>query len=191
NYVWLRFVDPRADELTLVRLGRVMTAGLMVLAAALALWLENALQAFQILLQIGAGTGLLFILRWFWWRINAYSELTAMVVSFVVAFALEIVHPRFAAAPLEPWAKLLIGVGVTTAAWIAVTLLTRPAEEATLRRFYALVTPGGPGWATVVARARVEGHDLGDEGLGWTVPAGLLAAAAGALAIYAALFGVG
>jgi solute:Na+ symporter, SSS family len=65
----------------------------MVLAAAVALWLQNALQAFGILLQIGAGTGLLFILRWFWWRINAISELTAMIVSFVAAFYLELLHP--------------------------------------------------------------------------------------------------
>ncbi|MFO7894051.1 MAG: sodium:solute symporter family protein, partial [Longimicrobiales bacterium] len=82
---WRRFVDPEAGERTLVTVGRVTTVVLMVLAAVLALWLRNALQAFQILLQIGAGTGLLFILRWFWWRINAFSEITAMVVSFLVA----------------------------------------------------------------------------------------------------------
>lgn len=192
NDVWTRFIQPAADQRGQVLVGRVATVLLMVLASLLALWLENALQAFEILLQVGAGTGLLFILRWFWWRINAYSELTAMVVSFLVAFYLELVHPAlFPAAELDSSTRLLIGVGFTTVAWIGVTFLTPAAPFDTLKRFYGLVTPGGPGWAPVVERARLEGHTFRDDGRGWTVPAGVLAMVAGSLAIYSALFGIG
>ena len=189
---WHRFVDRNADEKSLVRVGRVSTALLMVMAAILALLLQNALQAFNILLQIGAGTGLLFILRWFWWRINAWSEITAMVVSFLVALYVESLHPRlFPAAELSTSVKLLVGVGVTTVAWVAVTFLTRPTETAVLRSFVALTRPGGPGWERVVQQARAEGVPM-PEGAGeWTVPAGILAMVAGAFAIYGVLFTTG
>lgn len=189
---WHRFVRPDASEQSLVRVGRVSTALLMVLAAALALVLQNALQAFNILLQIGAGTGLLFILRWFWWRINAWSEITAMVVSFLVAMYVESLHPRlFPAAELSTSVKLLVGVGVTTVAWVAVTFLTRPTDTAVLRRFVALTRPGGPGWEKLVQEARTEGVAM-PEGAGeWTVPAGILAMVAGAFAIYGVLFTTG
>ncbi|HUH12318.1 MAG TPA: sodium:solute symporter family protein [Longimicrobiales bacterium] len=191
NDLWARFIDPDADEARLVRVGRITTVSLMVLAAALALWLQNALQAFQILLQIGAGTGLLFILRWFWWRINAYSELAAMVVSFVVALWLELVQPRlYPGLALSASLKLVLGVSITTIAWLAVTALTRPTEEGTLRGFYRLVRPGGPGWRRVVERARAEGEPLPDTG-DWTVPQGILAMVAGTLSIYSALFATG
>ncbi|MDQ3606468.1 MAG: Na+:solute symporter [Gemmatimonadota bacterium] len=192
NDVWQRFVEPEADQRRLVLVGRIATVLLMVLAALLALALQNALQAFQILLQIGAGTGLLFILRWFWWRINAFSELAAMVVSFLAAAYLELVHPRlFPEAALAPSARLLIGVGTTTAAWLAVTFLTRPAGRRTLYQFYARVQPGGPGWARVVEQARAEGVTLRDPERTWTVPEGILAMLAGSFAVYAALFGIG
>ena len=192
NDFWKRFVEPDASEQRLVLVGRVSTVLLMVLASLFALWLQNALQAFQILLQIGAGTGLLFILRWFWWRINAFSELAAMIVSFLVAVYLELVHPAlFPAAPLGPTVKLLMGVGITTAAWIAVTFATRPTDEETLRRFYALVRPGGPGWAPVVRRAAAEGRPLEAAGERWTVPQGILAMLAGCFAVYSALFAIG
>ncbi|CAN5592389.1 Na+:solute symporter [soil metagenome] len=192
NDVWQRFVEPEADQRRLVLVGRIATVLLMVLAALLALALQNALQAFQILLQIGAGTGLLFILRWFWWRINAFSELAAMVVSFLAAAYLELVHPRlFPEAALAPSARLLIGVGITTVAWLAVTFLTRPAGRRTLYQFYARVQPGGPGWARVVEQARAEGVTLRDPERTWTVPEGILAMLAGSFAVYAALFGIG
>lgn len=192
NDFWRRFVEPNASERRLVLVGRIGTVAIMLLAAALALWLQNALQAFQILLQIGAGTGLLFILRWFWWRINAYSELTAMVVSFLFAVYVELVHPSlFPGAPLGQTVKLVSAVAVTTAAWVAVTLVTRPADEATLRRFVESVRPGGPGWAPVVARAAAQGRPLAGAGEAWMVPQGVLAMLAGSLAIYSALFAIG
>ncbi|HEX7119877.1 MAG TPA: sodium:solute symporter family protein [Longimicrobiales bacterium] len=192
NDFWRRFVQPDADERRLVLVGRVATVALMVLAGTLAIGLESAYRAFQILLQIGAGTGLLFIMRWFWWRINAFSELAAMIVSFLVAVYLELVHPApFPAAPLSATDKLLLGVGITTAAWVGVTFLTRPTDEAVLRRFFALVRPGGPGWAAVVRRADAEGRPLPGAAEPWSVPRGILAMVAGCFAVYAALFAIG
>lgn len=189
---WRRFVQPGADERRLVAVGRWATVILMVLSAGLALWLQNALQAFQILLQIGAGTGLLFILRWFWWRINAFSELAAMVASFLVAFHLELVHPRVMPEfVISPSAKLLLGVGITTVAWVAVTFVTRPTDEKTLRRFVQLVRPGGPGWRRVIDDAAADGITLTPQGERWTVPQGILAMVVGTFTIYAALFAIG
>ncbi len=189
---WRRFIDPDATERTLVGAGRVTTVLLMVLAALLALWLRNALQAFQILLQIGAGTGLLFILRWFWWRINAYSEITAMVVSFLAAFWLELIQPWLVPeVVLSSSVKLVLGVSITTVAWIAVTYVTRPTDDAVLRRFYRLTRPGGPGWRAVAERAARDVEPLMDTAGDWTVPQGILAMVAGCLAVYSALFATG
>ncbi len=192
NDFWQRFVEPDADDRKLVLIGRIATVGLMVVASVVALWLENALQAFQILLQIGAGTGLLFILRWFWWRINAFSEIAAMVVSFLVAVYLEVLHPEFFPdVALSAAFKLLVGVGITTMAWLVVTFLTRPTDEATLRSFIARVHPGGPGWARVIDRAAADGHPLPEAAEPWTVPQGILAMLAGCFAVYSALFAIG
>ena len=192
NDFYKRFIRPDAGERQLVWVGRASTVVLMVLAGSLALWLRTAYQAFGILLQIGAGTGLLFLLRWFWWRINAFSELAAMIVSFLVAVYFEFVHEAIfgEGGPVLAW-KLVIGVGITTVAWLVVTFLTRPTEEGRLRRFYRLSQPGGPGWRRLRRRARAEGEPI-DEGEGkWTVPLGLLCMAAGCLAVYSALFGTG
>ena len=189
---WRRFVHPRASERELVNIGRITTVILLLLAAVVALWLQNALQAFGILLQIGAGTGLLFILRWFWWRINAVSELTAMAVSFVVAVYLERFHASlWPQLPLSGTAKLVIGVAITTVAWVGATLVTRPADERTLRSFYALTRPGGPGWARVVRNAAADGEPLETTGRGWIVPTGIIAMVAGCFTVYCALFGIG
>jgi Na+/proline symporter len=192
NDFWKRFVEPQADERRLVLVGRISTVVMMIVAAVLALWLENALQAFQILLQIGAGTGLLFILRWFWWRINAFSELTAMVVSFVVAIYVELVHPAlFPDAPMAEWVRLLTGVCITSAAWITVTFLTRPTDQQRLREFYRLIRPGGPGWRVVVEHASAEGDRLEPEGQAWKVPLSILCMVAGCFAVYSTLFSIG
>ena len=136
-----RFVKPEASEKELVAVGRISTVVLMFFAALLALALSSALSTFAILLQIGAGTGLIFILRWFWWRVNAYSEITGMVVSFIVALTFE-----FTNWGLEDYEKLIYGVAVTTVSWLAVTLLTRPTDTKTLANFYNSVTPYGKGW---------------------------------------------
>lgn len=188
NDFWKRFVNPAAGDRELVWIGRASTVVLMVIAAIIALWLENALQAFQILLQIGAGTGLLFILRWFWWRINPYSEITAMVVSFTVAL-----YMQFGVrAELEDWQKLVIGVGITTIAWIVVTILTPAVDPRRLRDFYKLTRPGGPGWRKVILDARRDGEEITSDGVGRSnLPIGILCMVLGCLAVYSALFATG
>ncbi len=186
--VWARFVNPDASEREQVRVGRVSTVVLMVLASLFALWLDTALQAFQILLQVGAGTGLLFILRWFWWRINAWSELTAMVVSLLVALWFQFAHDALLPAiELGASGRLVTGVLVTTVAWVAVTLLTRPTDDAVLRRFLEVARPGGPGWRGIAARAEAEGAPIRGADAPWNVPAGILAMVAGTTAIYGTL----
>ncbi len=191
NDFYKRFIKPRAGEKELVRMGRLTTLLLMIVAGIFALMLSNALQAFNILLQVGAGTGLLFILRWFWWRINPYSELTAMIVSFLVALYFQFGHPLlFGAVPSSSF-QLVSGVAFTTACWLTVTFFTRPSERATLRRFYEKVHPGGPGWRRFLqgeqAAGRLKGYSAGD----WDVPRGILMMLTGTFAVYAWLFATG
>ncbi len=191
NDFYTRFVNPDADDRTQVRVGRLSTVGLMILAAFLALALSNALQAFNILLQIGAGTGLLFILRWFWWRINPWSEITAMVVSFLVAIYFQFVHLNLGLAEVSGHMQLLFGVAVTTVAWVSVTFVTSPSEDETLFSFCNLVRPGGPGWRDVVERASRRGIQIKGTGDAWEVPIEILCMVFGAFMIYGALFAVG
>jgi len=176
NDFYRRFVRPDASEKQLVRVGRISTVLMMIAAAALALYLESALDAFHILLQVGAGTGLIFIMRWFWWRINAFSELTAMVVSFLVACYFEFVHTAIGFEQLATWQKLITGVGITTVSWLVVTLITRPTEQKTLR---------------VLLRAKSEKNPIDESGQRWDVPLGILCMVFGCLAVYAALFAAG
>jgi Na+/proline symporter len=191
--VYRRFIAPDQDERVYVRVGRIATVGLIVAASALSLWLENALQAFQILLQIGAGTGLVFLLRWFWWRINAWSELSAMLISFVVAvyFAGGLTLEPIGLAASVSWPtpdwnaslQLVAGVLVTTAGWIVVTMLTPPADPETLKSFHRLIRPMGPGW-------KGAGLDLQDES-GDSPAAAFLAWFLGCVAVYGAVMGTG
>lgn len=191
NDFYKRFLNQDASDRLQVRAGRISTVVLMALTAVMALVLSNALQAFQILLQIGAGTGLLFILRWFWWRVNPYSELTAMVVSFLAAVYLQLIHPGTGLPEISVHGRLLLGVSITTVSWVSVTFITRPSDEKTLRSFYHLVKPGGPGWKKVVQAARAEGVLLEDAEKGWDVPAGILCMLLGSLMVYSALFAIG
>ena len=186
-----RFVEPDATEKKLVAIGRITTVVLMVLAGLLALALQNALQAFSILLQIGAGTGLLFILRWFWWRINIYSEITAMVVSFFIALYLELIHPALGGSPIDATTQLLIGVGITTLSWVGVTLFTRPEPEEVLYSFIEKINPGGPGWKAVHKKAADDEKKLHVSASGWNVPLGIVCMLLGALAIYSMMFATG
>ncbi|HUT94692.1 MAG TPA: sodium:solute symporter family protein [Thermoguttaceae bacterium] len=187
NDFYKRFVRPGASEKELVLAGRISTLLTMVAAALAGLALSNALQVFRILLQVGAGTGLLFLLRWFWWRINAFSEIAAMIVSFLVAVSLEFFGPE----DLPSWAKIVVGVGITTIAWLVVTLVTRPTEEATLRRFCELVRPGGPGWAAVLRRAAAEGRLVEEARQRWNVPMEIVCMLIGSAAVYSVLIATG
>ncbi len=181
-----RFINPDEVDRHYVTVGRWTTVALIILAGIVALWLENALQAFQILLQIGAGTGLVFLLRWFWWRINAWSEVSAMIVSFSVAAYFQFFHRMLGFPPLDASLQLVIGVVITTIGWVTVTLLTPPADEKTLRSFYEQHRPFGKGWRRILS---LDPSDPGPMAGG--VAAGFLGWFLGLAAVYGALFGTG
>ena len=183
NDFYLRFINPTATQRRQVAIGRLSTLLLMIFAAALVPYLENAKKAFDLMLQIGAGTGLIFILRWFWWRINAWSEIAAMVVSLIVAVYFSLVYQGDMAGH---W-QLVSGVGITTAAWIGITFMTKVTDIDTLRNFYQLIRPYPLGWMKVM------GHDKAmkvidhTHSLGHSI--GLMLA--GTFGIYCTLFAVG
>lgn len=179
-----RFVNQGASDRQLVAMGRLSTVGLMVLGAFVALQLDTAGQGFQILLQIGAGTGLIFLLRWFWYRVNVWSELAGMTISFMVALYFAWGHARLGFEPMPASMQLVIGVAVTTVVWVGVTLVTPPASRETLQAFYDRIQPMGKGWGRVV---RV-GDGSRDRG---TITASFLAWFLGCVLVYAALFGTG
>jgi len=187
NDVYRRFYRPESSEKELVFVGRITTVLLMVFAGIIALWLENALQSFQIMLQIGAGTGLLFILRWFWWRINAISEITAMTISFFVAIYFRFIHLSLGFSSLSSWQELTIGVGITTVGWLSATLLSKSTDESVLIDFVKKIRPGGPGWLHITRRIK---DDLTTE-TPWSVPRGVLLMVLGCIAIYSLLLATG
>ena len=192
--VYRRFVAPDREEKDYVRVARVSTVALIVLASFVGLQLETAMQAFQILLQIGAGTGLVFLLRWFWWRINTWSEISAMVISFVVAVYFAFFHAQLGFERWDPSAELVVGVAVTTVGWLVVTFLTPPVNTETLRDFHAKIRPLGHGWDAVVPRtdgARPDGSGDLESGSGGEFATGLLSWFLGCVMVYAALFGTG
>jgi Na+/proline symporter len=191
NDFYKRFVKPDATDTQQVMVGRISTVVLMILAGAVALLLSNALQAFHILLQIGAGTGLIFILRWFWRRINAYTEITGMVVSFFVALYLEVIHAKLGFEPFPAHINLVIGVSITTPIWLIVTLLTKPASDEVLRNFYTLVRPGGIGWKKMLAKAEQDGAPIEQTATKGDLPLGILCMIAGCLAVYSTVFAAG
>lgn len=187
NDVYKRFVDRDAQEKTLVAVGRITTVLLMVFSAILALYLENALQAFNILLQIGAGTGLIFILRWFWWRINAYSEIAAMVISFLIAVFFEFVYTG----GMKDWQKLVTGVGITTVVWLAVALITPPDSYERLISFYKLIKPHPFGWRPIINEALTKGDLKEEEIVEGQLAKEILLMFLAVIMVYAFLFGTG
>ncbi len=185
-----RFMRPESGEKELVFVGRVTTVLLMALTGLVALVMEEASKNFNIILQVGAGTGLLFILRWFWWRINAIAEVVAMTVSFLVALALFVGERAGWIAPQE-WVKFLIVVGVTTPSWIIAMYLARPTRLTTLVQFCRLVKPGGPGWRYVLQHAEEPDGTVEQSDLAWQVPQGIVCTVLGCVAVYSALFATG
>ncbi len=184
NDFYKRFIKPEATEKELVTAGRISIVMMMIISAILALYLKNALQAFNILLQIGAGTGLIFILRWFWYRINAYTEITGMVVSFLVAIYFEIIHTTLGFEALPDHLKLILSVGITGICWLAVTLFTQPSDNQTLVRFYNLVKPASKGWKKVIS----DNHLQEEPG---QLPLEILGMVIGCLSVYSFLFSAG
>ncbi|MBT8279950.1 MAG: Na+:solute symporter [Muriicola sp.] len=189
-------INPKASEKRLVAVGRISTVILMVFSAALALLLQNALQLFEVLLVFGAGTGLIFILRWFWWRINAWSEITAMFASGIISLVLKLTPVGaflFASETgvFPDWSEYIFVVIVTTAIWMAATFLTQPESKEVLRSFYMKIQPGGPGWAKVVREAEEDKQRIINTNEKWSVPSGIAAMLLGCVLIYTIMFATG
>lgn len=189
-------INPNASEKRLVAVGRISTVILMVFSAGLALLLQNALQLFEVLLVFGAGTGLIFILRWFWWRINAWSEITAMFASGIISILLKLtpMGPFLFAAEtgiFPDWAEYPFVVLVTTIIWLTATFLTQPESKEVLRDFYKRIQPGGPGWSKVVQEAEQAQVNIVNTKEKWSVPSGITAMILGCILIYSIMFAMG
>jgi hypothetical protein len=189
-------INPKASEKRLVAVGRLATVVLMVFSAGLALLLQNALQLFEVLLVFGAGTGLIFILRWFWWRINAWSEITAMFASGIISIVLKLtaLGPFLFAAGtgvFPDWMEYIFVVLFTSIVWLAATFLTQPETQEVLQGFYKKTQPGGPGWKTVVDKAKSNGINVVNANAKWTVPSGILAMIVGCVLVYSCMFATG
>ncbi len=194
NDFYTQQVNKNASEKELVMVGRVSTAALMIISTILALKLTNAKQIFDYIIMFGAGTGLIFILRWFWWRINAWSEISGMFASGIVSviFSLESVNlALFEEGILPGWSKYLLVVGITTIIWLAVTFLTKPEDTKVLFNFYKKTQPGGPGWKTTIKTAEEKGINIVTDFSTWSVPSGILAMLVGCVLIYGVLFATG
>jgi Na+/proline symporter len=202
NDFYARFLNPKASEKQKVLVGRLWTVILIVFSMILALYLENALQVFQYMLMIGAGTGLIYILRWFWWRINAWSELSAMAGAAVLSVAVIFFEQQYMIKTshdavmifgfemdLAIWdaLKFVFVVFLNTIIWIIVTLLTKPCDEEVLRSFYERTRPGGPGWRDI--SKSFSGRDTGHKD--YNLPAGLACMSLGCLSIFTLLFALG
>jgi solute:Na+ symporter, SSS family len=177
-----RFVAPGRKETHYLWVSRGLTAFLMLACGLCTHFISTASDGFQLLLSIGAGTGLIYLLRWFWWRINAWSEISAMAASFLITLIVFVARKN--GLDIGNGLALVLSVAGTTVVWVTVTLLTQPADEKTLDRFYALTRPAGPGWTAVRKRANLASSpdSLPQALLGWT---------AGCTFVYSALFGVG
>ena len=189
-------INPNASEKKLVAIGRISTVILMLLSTFIALMMQDALQLFNLLLVFGAGTGLIFILRWFWWRINAWSEISAMFASGIVSLLLTIPSVETylfnsEIGVLPSWAKFLIVVGVTTITWVISTYVTKPETDEVLENFYQKTQPGGPGWKSVIKKAQNKNLTIVEDNEGWTVPSGIIAMLLGCILIYSCLFSTG
>ena len=188
-------INPQASEKRLVAVGRLSTILLMVLSTLLALLLQNAMQLFNLLLVFGAGTGLIFILRWFWWRINAWSEITAMIVSGLVSLIVTIPAIKsvlFGVEGMMPgWAEFPFVVVITTTSWLIATFITPSEKDSVLRSFYKKTQPGGPGWTKIIETARKEGEEIDNISEGWSVPTGIIAMLLGCMMIYSIMFSTG
>jgi Na+/proline symporter len=187
NDFYKRFVNREASQAHYVSVSRVATVLLFLASIGVTSQLSSVEKAWELLLALGAGTGLVLILRWYWWRINAWSEISAMVASFAISLlGFAYLKPRFADNDPNATATImLVTVAGSTLVWLIVTLLTPPEPDAVLDAFYRRVRPGGPGWARVSARLGFGREPIPGGALAWTNWI------AGIVAVYATLFGIG
>lgn len=196
NDYYAQQVNPEATEKQLVNVGRITTVVLMTLSASIALVLTNALQFFEIILMFGAGTGLVFILRWFWWRLNAWTEISAMLASGVISILINFTalgEWLFAADTgiLPSYLKFPFVVFSSMTIWLIVTFMTKAEKHEILLSFYKRTQPGGPGWTKILADATADELDSMKKEEPWNVPSGIIAMLFGCALIYALLFGTG
>jgi len=187
NDFYKRFLKKDATEKHYVKISRWATVFLFLASAVVTHYLGTIEGAWKFLLALGSGTGLVLILRWYWWRINAWSEISAMIASFVVSVsAINIIKPRFPAGDLraDAWV-MLVTVAVSTVVWLGVTFATKPEPDRVLEAFYRRVRPGGPGWAVVSERIGFGREQIPGGALAWTNWI------AGIVAVYSTLFGIG
>jgi Na+/proline symporter len=181
NDVYRRFWRPGRGEAHYAGVGRVATLVMMIISGVVTYFIGSVEEAWKFLLAIGAGTGLVYLLRWYWWRINAWSEVSAMATALVVSLAAQGFVGLSADDPRGFAILLLVTTAITTVVWLVVTYATAPEPVTMLRAFYARVHPGGPGWRAVVPEAEREGR-LGPGLVQWAV---------GCLVVYLWLFGIG
>ncbi|RDY59751.1 sodium:solute symporter family protein [Flagellimonas nanhaiensis] len=198
NDFYKQQINKNASERELVNVGRLTTVILMVLSAIFALYLTNATQLFSIILEFGAGTGLVYILRWFWWRINAWSEISAMFTAAIVSFAFNFsslgtyLFGDGAVDGIFPfWSRLPAIVLITSIFWLAATFLTQPESKEVLYDFYKKIRPGGPGWNKIMEQAKNDNVTLDVKKEKWSVPSGILAMLLGCVLIYSTMFATG
>jgi solute:Na+ symporter, SSS family len=187
NDFYKRFLNRTATEKHYVAISRWATVFLFLASAVVTHYLGTIEGAWKFLLALGSGTGLVLILRWYWWRINAWSEISAMIASFVVSVtAINVIKPMYAAGDLKADAVvMLVTVAVSTVVWLGVTFATKPEPDRVLEAFYRRVRPGGPGWATVSTRIGFGRESIPGGALAWTNWI------AGIVAVYSSLFGIG
>ena len=195
NDFYKQQVKPDATEKHLVNIGRITTVILMIVSSLVALSLTNALQLFEIILMFGAGTGLIFILRWFWWRINAWTEISAMIASGIISILLTFTtqgDALFNDGGMFPgYLKFPFVVLFSTIIWLLVTFLTAPETDKVLFAFYTKTQPGGPGWEKIVTRAKKAKVSIIKTTEKWSVPNGILAMVLGCVLIYSCMFAIG
>ncbi|MEK6650279.1 MAG: sodium:solute symporter family protein [Bacteroidota bacterium] len=185
--LYRRFIKKDADERHYVRAGRLVTVGLFLFSSSLVFFLDTAKDAFDIILQVGAGTGLLYLVRWFWWRVNAWAEVAAMVSSFFVSIALLV--GRKYGVDLSTHAALLVTIGVTTVCWVATAFLGPVTDQATLVAFYKKVRPFGPGWTRIREAAGITADEA--RTTRENIPLALVGWMSGSVLIWSSLFTVG
>ena len=176
NDFYHRFIDPNATEKKLVFIGRIFTVFSIILGAVTGLMLTNAEQAFSLLLLLGSGTGLIYILRWFWWRISAFTEIIAMVSSLFIASYLNFFNEG-----MLGWEKIVVGASLTTFIWVSATFFAPPEKKEILEKFVNKINPGGPGWKqyTVLDNNK------------WSVPNSILLMFLGTILVFSVLLGLG
>ncbi len=180
NDLYNRFVNPDATQAELIRVGRIASVVITAFGALAALYAESVGQVFRLVIAIGTGPGVVLILRWFWWRINAWAELSAMLAGFCIGLFTTLVPELIIA---DFGLRLFVIVAITTVIWVTVMYATKPEDDAVLLKFYEKVKPAGPGWQHISKRAEVESEQ--------TLGKDLLRVLAATMLLFGVMFGVG